>query len=127
MRENYNSFGVENYYNLVQESCEPYLLSLSILVRLRGRVADWLDFKTDRNPHYPGLKKVLSQLMDTYVTKEEPKTIKVLDLAAGSGEATEVRESCERARLLRQLISSPVRNAGSPSLEISTLALVDTV
>ncbi|GAA5878814.1 hypothetical protein JCM16303_007194 [Sporobolomyces ruberrimus] len=63
MRENYNSFGVENYYNLVQESY--------------------------RNPHYPGLKKVLSQLMDTYVTKEEPKIIKVLDLAAGSGEATE--------------------------------------
>lgn len=24
MRENYNSFGVGNYYNLVQESCEPY-------------------------------------------------------------------------------------------------------
>ncbi|GAA5910788.1 uncharacterized protein JCM6883_000314 [Sporobolomyces salmoneus] len=63
MRENYNSFGVSNYYNLVQESY--------------------------RNPHYPGLKKCLAQLMDTYLEKEKPTTIKVLDLAAGSGEATE--------------------------------------
>lgn len=29
--------------------------------------------------------------MDQYVAQEKPKRIKVLDLAAGSGEATEVR------------------------------------
>jgi hypothetical protein len=45
----------------------------------------------DRNPHFPGLKKCLAQLMDNFVIKERPKLIKVLDLAAGSGEATEVR------------------------------------
>ncbi|GAA5987766.1 hypothetical protein JCM5350_005356 [Sporobolomyces pararoseus] len=72
MRENYNSFGVENYYNLVQESY--------------------------RNPHFPGLKKCLSQLMDTYVAKEQPKSIKVLDLAAGSGEATEALLSWKSSR-----------------------------
>lgn len=45
----------------------------------------------DRNPHFPGLKKCLAQLMDNFVIKERPKLIKILDLAAGSGEATEVR------------------------------------
>ncbi|GAA6010708.1 hypothetical protein JCM11491_002907 [Sporobolomyces phaffii] len=72
MRENYNSFGVENYYNLVQESY--------------------------RNPHFPGLKRCLAQLMDTYVAKEQPKGIKVLDLAAGSGEATEALLSWKASR-----------------------------
>lgn len=46
-----------------------------------------------RNPHFPGLKKVLNAFMDRYVEQEKPTTIKVLDLAAGSGEATEVSPS----------------------------------
>ncbi|GAA5928211.1 uncharacterized protein JCM15063_003821 [Sporobolomyces koalae] len=72
MRKNYNSFGVENYYNLVQESY--------------------------RNPHFPGLKKCLAQLLDVYVAKEKPSSIKVLDLAAGSGEATEALLSWKTSR-----------------------------
>lgn len=44
----------------------------------------------DRNPHYPGLKRVLAALMDRFVHHEKPTEIKILDLAAGSGEATEV-------------------------------------
>ncbi|GAA6022825.1 hypothetical protein JCM8202_003725 [Rhodotorula sphaerocarpa] len=63
MRENYNSHGVEDYYRIVQESY--------------------------RNPHYPGLKRVLAALMDRFVAQEKPESIKILDLAAGSGEATE--------------------------------------
>ncbi|GAA5906099.1 hypothetical protein JCM6882_003558 [Rhodosporidiobolus microsporus] len=62
MRDNYNTHGVSQYYTLVQESY--------------------------RNPHFLGLKKVLTQLMDQYVVQEKPKRIRVLDLAAGSGEAT---------------------------------------
>ncbi|GAA5825742.1 hypothetical protein JCM11251_000356 [Rhodosporidiobolus azoricus] len=62
MRDNYNTHGVSQYYTLVQESY--------------------------RNPHFPGLKKVLARLMDQYVAQEKPKRIRVLDLAAGSGEAT---------------------------------------
>lgn len=45
----------------------------------------------DRNPHYLGLRRVLTTFMDQYVAQEKPKRIRVLDLAAGSGEATEVR------------------------------------
>lgn len=45
----------------------------------------------DRNPHFPGLKKVLARFLDRYVEHEKPKRIRVLDLAAGSGEATIVR------------------------------------
>ncbi|KAJ8295036.1 hypothetical protein OF846_002089 [Rhodotorula toruloides] len=63
MRENYGTHGVAEYYKIVQESY--------------------------RNPHFPGLKKVLAQFLDRYVAQEKPKGIKVLDLAAGSGEATE--------------------------------------
>ncbi|KAK4333862.1 hypothetical protein RTBOTA2_002600 [Rhodotorula toruloides] len=63
MRENYGTHGVAEYYKIVQESY--------------------------RNPHFPGLKKVLAQFLDRYVAQEKPKSIKVLDLAAGSGEATE--------------------------------------
>ncbi|GAA5973399.1 hypothetical protein JCM21900_004911 [Sporobolomyces salmonicolor] len=71
MRENYQ-LGVENYYKIVQESY--------------------------RNPHFPGLKRVLAQLMDTYVENEKPTSIKVLDLAAGSGEATEALLSWKASR-----------------------------
>ncbi|GAA5907131.1 hypothetical protein JCM5296_003465 [Sporobolomyces johnsonii] len=71
MRENYQ-LGVENYYKIVQESY--------------------------RNPHFPGLKRVLAQLMDTYVAQEKPTSIKVLDLAAGSGEATEALLSWKASR-----------------------------
>ncbi|BGP24426.1 hypothetical protein Rt10032_c03g1453 [Rhodotorula toruloides] len=63
MRENYGTHGVAEYYKIVQDSY--------------------------RNPHFPGLKKVIAQVLDRYVTQEKPKSIKVLDLAAGSGEATE--------------------------------------
>lgn len=63
MRDNYNSHGVEEYYKIVQGSY--------------------------RNPHYPGLKRVLAALMDRFVHHEKPTEIKILDLAAGSGEATE--------------------------------------
>ncbi|GAA6063137.1 hypothetical protein JCM10212_001185 [Sporobolomyces blumeae] len=63
MRQNYGTYGVETYYNLVQESY--------------------------RNPHFPGLSKVLAQVMDHFVANERPESISVLDLAAGSGEATE--------------------------------------
>ncbi|GAA6027414.1 hypothetical protein JCM8097_007844 [Rhodosporidiobolus ruineniae] len=62
MRDNYNTHGVSEYYKLVQESY--------------------------RNPHFLGLKKVLAQFLDRYVAQEKPKRIRVLDLAAGSGEAT---------------------------------------
>ncbi|GAA5970918.1 hypothetical protein JCM11641_004508 [Rhodosporidiobolus odoratus] len=62
MRENYGTHGVSEYYKMVQESY--------------------------RNPHFLGLKKVLAQFMDQYTVKERPKRIRVLDLAAGSGEAT---------------------------------------
>ncbi|BGP15851.1 hypothetical protein JCM10213_005664 [Rhodosporidiobolus nylandii] len=62
MRENYGTHGVSEYYKIVQESY--------------------------RNPHFPPLKKVLAQFMDQYVAQEKPKRIRILDLAAGSGEAT---------------------------------------
>ncbi|GAA5967925.1 hypothetical protein JCM3765_001790 [Sporobolomyces pararoseus] len=93
MRENYNSFGVENYYNLVQESY--------------------------RNPHFPGLKKCLSQLMDTYVAKEQPNSIKVLDLAAGSGEATEALLSWKSSRWPK-LAPSAAQAAPSPATATTT-------
>ncbi|KAK4046208.1 hypothetical protein OIV83_006240 [Microbotryomycetes sp. JL201] len=64
MRANYNQHGVEGYYSIVSESY--------------------------RNPHYHGLKKVLNTFMDRYMEKEKPTRLSVLDLAAGSGEATEV-------------------------------------
>ncbi|GAA5882041.1 hypothetical protein JCM3774_005119 [Rhodotorula dairenensis] len=63
MRDNYNSHGVDEYYRIVQESY--------------------------RNPHYPGLKRVLAILMNRFTEHENPTEIKILDLAAGSGEATE--------------------------------------
>ncbi|TNY22722.1 hypothetical protein DMC30DRAFT_348554 [Rhodotorula diobovata] len=72
MRDNYGTHGVENYYRMVQESY--------------------------RNPHYLGLKRVLTQFMDQYVAQEKPKRIKVLDLAAGSGEATEILLQWKAAR-----------------------------
>ncbi|KAK4053269.1 hypothetical protein OIO90_004043 [Microbotryomycetes sp. JL221] len=64
MRANYNQHGVEGYYNIVSESY--------------------------RNPHYLGLKKVLNSFMDRFIQQERPIKVDVLDLAAGSGEATEV-------------------------------------
>ncbi|GAA5848133.1 hypothetical protein JCM9279_007467 [Rhodotorula babjevae] len=64
MRDNYGQHGVDNYYRMVQESY--------------------------RNPHYLGLRRVLTTFMDQYVAQEKPKRIRVLDLAAGSGEATEI-------------------------------------
>ncbi|ORY92923.1 hypothetical protein BCR35DRAFT_349223 [Leucosporidium creatinivorum] len=63
MRNNYDTHGVSGYYEKVAESY--------------------------RNPHFGGLKKVLNEFMDRYVTQEKPTTIRILDLAAGSGEATE--------------------------------------
>lgn len=56
--------------------------------------ADLLFNRPDRNPHYPGLKRVLATFMDRYVAAEKPREIKILDLAAGSGEATEVSARC---------------------------------
>jgi hypothetical protein len=49
-----------------------------------------------RNPHFGGLKKVMNEFMDRYVTQEKPTTIRILDLAAGSGEATEVSTPAPR-------------------------------
>ncbi|GAA5840635.1 hypothetical protein JCM5353_000256 [Sporobolomyces roseus] len=91
MRENYNTFGVEDYYkNHVQESY--------------------------RNPHYPALKKCLSQFMDIYIEKEKPKSIRVLDLAAGSGEATEALLSWKSSRWPTPTTSAP----SSTSLAFAT-------
>ncbi|GAA5997924.1 uncharacterized protein JCM10292_006910 [Rhodotorula paludigena] len=72
MRDNYGTHGVEEYYRIVSESY--------------------------RNPHYLGLKKVLASFMDRYVAHEKPKRIRVLDLAAGSGEATEALLAWKAAR-----------------------------
>ncbi|SCZ99529.1 BZ3500_MvSof-1268-A1-R1_Chr3-1g06068 [Microbotryum saponariae] len=57
------SHGVEGYYNKVSESY--------------------------RNPHFLGLKKVLNEFMDRYMEHERPSSLDIVDLAAGSGEATE--------------------------------------
>lgn len=56
--------------------------------------------------------------MDRYVTQEKPTTIRVLDLAAGSGEATEVSLllSLTAARSLT------FYNKGLPQLESYPLA-----
>ncbi|GAA5904168.1 hypothetical protein JCM8208_003468 [Rhodotorula glutinis] len=72
MRDNYGTHGVDNYYRMVQESY--------------------------RNPHYLGLRRVLTTFMDQYVAQEKPKRIRVLDLAAGSGEATEILLQWKSAR-----------------------------
>ncbi|KDE06595.1 hypothetical protein MVLG_03091 [Microbotryum lychnidis-dioicae p1A1 Lamole] len=63
MRTNYDTHGVEGYYNKVSESY--------------------------RNPHFLGLKKVLNEFMDRYMEHERPSSLDIVDLAAGSGEATE--------------------------------------
>ncbi|KPV75376.1 uncharacterized protein RHOBADRAFT_53359 [Rhodotorula graminis WP1] len=72
MRDNYGTHGVDNYYRMVQESY--------------------------RNPHYLGLRRVLTTFMDQYVAQEKPERIRVLDLAAGSGEATEILLQWKSAR-----------------------------
>ncbi|BGP47958.1 hypothetical protein JCM10450v2_003827 [Rhodotorula kratochvilovae] len=98
MRDNYGTHGVENYYRIVQESY--------------------------RNPHYLGLKRVLTQVMDRYVAQEKPKRIRVLDLAAGSGEATEILLAWKAARWPSAVapsapsppVPTPSPTAPSPSL-----------
>ena len=99
MRENYDTFGVAEYYkNHVQESCKFYpVLLLTVLTDCESSQ------NLDRNPHYLALKKCLSQFMDTYSEKEKPTSIKVLDLAAGSGEATEVRPRFRSERCFQRL------------------------
>ncbi|GAA5861047.1 hypothetical protein JCM8547_008018 [Rhodosporidiobolus lusitaniae] len=92
MRDNYNTHGVEEYYKKVQESY--------------------------RNPHFPGLRRVLVQFLDQYVAQEKPKRIRVLDLAAGSGEATIVINDWYTSRwpsTSSQTSSSSSSSAPSPS------------
>ncbi|KAM0787798.1 hypothetical protein ACM66B_003852 [Microbotryomycetes sp. NB124-2] len=72
MRANYNQHGVGGYYSIVSE--------------------------TYRNPHYPGLKKVLTTFMDRYMEHEKSTSVSVLDLAAGSGEATEILLNWKKTR-----------------------------
>ncbi|WVO14230.1 hypothetical protein L204_101862 [Cryptococcus depauperatus] len=74
MRDNYNEYGVEEYYRKVAA--------------------------TYRNPFFPGIKKVVWELMNKWWDQEGMsmysgndetkgrKPLKVLDMAAGSGEAT---------------------------------------
>ncbi|ORY33375.1 hypothetical protein BCR39DRAFT_463527 [Naematelia encephala] len=64
MRDNYNEHGVDEYYRKVAA--------------------------TYRNPFFPGIKKVIWALMKEWWAKEGMVTarVSVLDMAAGSGEAT---------------------------------------
>ncbi|GJN89179.1 hypothetical protein Rhopal_002153-T1 [Rhodotorula paludigena] len=98
MRDNYGTHGVEEYYRILT----PDL--------------------TDRNPHYLGLKKVLASFMDRYVANEKPKRIRVLDLAAGSGEATEPSiPEPELSIVAADPFTAPAFRArtGQPCLELS--------
>lgn len=63
MRQNYTTFGVIGYYKNIVSS-------------------------TYRNPHFPGIVHGCRKGMDMYVSLENKKSISVLDLACGSGEAT---------------------------------------
>lgn len=65
---------------------------------------------TYRNPHYPGILKTLSVLLDTYMKTLLKVTdaaavpsVHILDMAAGSGEATEAILTWERKRALKKL------------------------
>ncbi|GAA6049629.1 hypothetical protein JCM3770_005043 [Rhodotorula araucariae] len=100
MRDNYGTHGVENYYRIVQESY--------------------------RNPHYLGLKRVLTQFMDQYVAQEKPNRIRVLDLAAGSGEATEILLAWKAARWPSESTRSAPQ-ASAPTLPHTVPAAPHTV
>ncbi|KZT56438.1 hypothetical protein CALCODRAFT_524292 [Calocera cornea HHB12733] len=68
MRENYDTHGVEKYYNLVSASY--------------------------RNPHFPGVQKCLHSWLDKWWLRESgprvpDEPLSFWDLAAGSGEVTE--------------------------------------
>ncbi|GAA6012935.1 hypothetical protein JCM10207_008385 [Rhodosporidiobolus poonsookiae] len=93
MRDNYNTHGVSEYYKIVQESY--------------------------RNPHFPGLKKVLALFMDQYVAQERPQEIKVLDLAAGSGEATIAINDWYTARWPSAPAPTPPAPSNAPSASAS--------
>lgn len=93
-----------------------YICSSVLRPRLSGPP---LSSFADRNPHFPGLKKVLAQFLDRYAAQEKPKSIYVLDLAAGSGEATEVRVT--RASF-RPLEADAHHGAGHTRLESVAMA-----
>jgi hypothetical protein len=62
---------------------------------------------TYRNPHYPGILKTLNTFLDIYFDNlgaiaAAESQLNILDLAAGSGEATEAVLNWERRRLLRK-------------------------
>lgn len=69
-----------------------------------------------RNPHYPGIVKTLSTFLDVYAkvsssatpSDQEIPTLQVLDMAAGSGEATEAILNWGKRRLLKKIPSSPL-------------------
>ncbi|TPX56054.1 hypothetical protein PhCBS80983_g04819 [Powellomyces hirtus] len=87
MRSNYSTYGVENYYANVAE--------------------------TYRNPHAEGVRNVVAGWMDTWAAhhapsqqedlkKEgpasDPRGVRILDLAAGSGEVTEALDIWTKRR-----------------------------
>ncbi|SCV71193.1 BQ2448_2781 [Microbotryum intermedium] len=84
-----NSHGVEGYYNKVSESY--------------------------RNPHFLGLKKVLSKFMDRYMEHERPHCLNIVDLAAGSGEATEALLAWRSSRWPTSAPSMNETSSRSPS------------
>ncbi|KAM0752212.1 hypothetical protein T439DRAFT_324280 [Meredithblackwellia eburnea MCA 4105] len=94
MRSNYDTHGVSGYYTLVSESY--------------------------RNPHFGGLKKVLGEFMDRFVEQEKPSIIRVLDLAAGSGEATEIILGWKSDRWPRNSPVAPSVEGSSPTQSASS-------
>ncbi|KAH8090762.1 hypothetical protein HD553DRAFT_303299 [Filobasidium floriforme] len=108
MRTNYNEFGVDEYYRKVNASY--------------------------RNPFFPGIRKVIFALLDRWWKEEgvsrggpsEPEVeleLRILDMAAGSGEATLVIEEWYNTRFpsaipstfSTQTSNSPLSPAASPN------------
>jgi hypothetical protein len=62
---------------------------------------------TYRNPHYPGILKTLSTFLDNYTRENAStaceKSVQVLDLAAGSGEATDALMTWSKRRAFKKL------------------------
>ncbi|WWD19689.1 hypothetical protein CI109_104153 [Kwoniella shandongensis] len=106
MRDNYNEHGVDEYYRKVAASY--------------------------RNPFFPGIKKVVWTFMNRWWEAEgrkmysvegdtRKKKLKILDMAAGSGEATLcLLEWAEKGKGTNAGLSSPISTSAGPSTSSNT-------
>ncbi|ORY77741.1 hypothetical protein BCR37DRAFT_405576 [Protomyces lactucae-debilis] len=102
MRENY-SFGVDKYYEAVA--------------------------LTYRNPSYGAIRTMLWNALTQFYAREKPTPFKVLDLAAGAGEASTVLlewfTACQQRKGSRRLTVTPIDPTLSPPEIVATDAFTE--